>query len=135
MMRVFRSSKANRVVFAVICLMIVLTGAGNLLQGRLGYQNYKGFSVFAPFAILVGALGLALAVLRPHSSSRETKPIAETRTGVARAELPEKSGFGQVRLELPRTPFHGKFRSLRRMDALGNRGVWTEVNDYRGGIA
>jgi hypothetical protein len=52
------------VVFAVICLMIVLTGGGNLLQGRLGYQNYKGFSVFAPFAILVGALGLALAVLR-----------------------------------------------------------------------
>ncbi len=65
MMKAFQSAKLNRVVFAVICLMIVLTGAGNLLQGRLDYQNYKGFSVFAPFAVLVGTLGLVLAILRP----------------------------------------------------------------------
>jgi hypothetical protein len=65
MMRAFRSPILKRVVFAVICLMVVLTGAGNMVQGRMDYQNYKGFSVFAPFGILVGALGLILAIWRP----------------------------------------------------------------------
>jgi hypothetical protein len=89
MMKAFRSPTINRVLFGLICLIVVLTGAGNLLQGRLGYQNYKGFSVFAPFAILVGALGLVIAILRPaffasekghrRNRTRTSKPASSTR--------------------------------------------------------
>ena len=73
MMRAFQSRTINRIVFAVICLLIILTGAGNLFQGRLEYHNYKGFSVFAPFAILVGFLGLVLVIARPAFFSSSDK--------------------------------------------------------------
>jgi hypothetical protein len=56
----------RRVLFGLVCVLIVLTGLGNLLNRRLEYQNYKGFAVFAPFAILIGCLGLTLVILRPR---------------------------------------------------------------------
>jgi hypothetical protein len=72
-MNAFRSPTGRRVVFAVICLLIVLTGAGNLLKGHLDYRNYKGFYVFAPFAVLVGCLGLVLAIWRPKLFADQAK--------------------------------------------------------------
>jgi len=86
MLKLFQSPTANRVIFAVICVMIVLTGAGHLLHGRIVYQGSRGFWVFAPFAILIGALGFVLAIWRPtlfaptqkkedrRSSNRPTAP-------------------------------------------------------------
>jgi hypothetical protein len=54
-----------------VCVTIILLGAGNLLNGRLGYFNYKGFYVFAPFAIFAGLLG-SIAAFRVKSSSQAT---------------------------------------------------------------
>jgi hypothetical protein len=73
MMKAFRSPTANRLIFALICLMITLTGAGNLLHGRMDYQNYKGFPAFAPFAILLGALGLVAVIWRPATFTPDPK--------------------------------------------------------------
>jgi hypothetical protein len=72
MMKMFSSPRAGRILIAIICIVIILIGVGNLLNGRLEYRNYKGFFVFAPFAILVGALGL-VAVFRLKSPSSSAK--------------------------------------------------------------
>jgi hypothetical protein len=72
MMRTLGSPKVGRILIAIICVAIILIGVGNLLNGRLEYRNYKGLHVFAPFAILVGSLGL-IAALRPKSASAEAK--------------------------------------------------------------
>ena len=72
-MNAFRSPIARRVIFAVICLLIVLTGAGNLLKGHPDYRSYKGLYVFAPFAVLVDCLGLVLTIWRPKFFADQAK--------------------------------------------------------------
>lgn len=48
-------------------LMIIATGALVLVQGRLHYRNPWGLPVFAPFALIIGALFAISAIrLRPH---------------------------------------------------------------------
>jgi hypothetical protein len=73
----------SRALFGLICLLIALTGVGNLFRHRLTYLNYKGFEVFAPFAIVVGCLGMAIAIWKPtfFADSREKQehqPISPT---------------------------------------------------------
>jgi hypothetical protein len=45
-----------------LSLALVLGGTHALLSGDLGYHNYWGGTVFAPFAIAIGVLLLLLAV-------------------------------------------------------------------------
>jgi hypothetical protein len=74
-MKAFRSPTARRILFAVLFLLIVLTGAGNLLKGRIDYRNYKGFWVFAPLAILIGLLGVVVVIRRSKTfADSEKKP-------------------------------------------------------------
>ena len=51
----------QRFVFGVISFVIVLLGVGHLVRGQLGYQNWWGGYVFAPFAIIIGVGGLLIA--------------------------------------------------------------------------
>jgi|ERR1035441_2717026 hypothetical protein len=68
MFKSFGSPKTARIVLAIFSAAIILIGVGNLLNGRLEYLNYKGFYVFAPYAILAGLLGL-IAAFRVKPSS------------------------------------------------------------------
>jgi len=83
MFRKVQSRAVSRAVFGLICALIFLTGIGNLLRHRLDYLNYKGFAVFSPFAILVGGLGLAVAISKPQlfiksDEKHETSSISPT---------------------------------------------------------
>jgi hypothetical protein len=66
MFRTFISAGANRIIFALICLLIILTGLSALTTGHLDYLNWRGIIVFAPFAIIVGSLGLTVAAFKPQ---------------------------------------------------------------------
>ena len=43
---------------ALVCLVAMGMGLETVRRGGLTYRNYEGLSVFAPFAILIGAVGL-----------------------------------------------------------------------------
>jgi len=45
-----------------------LSGAGTLLRGQLHYPNYWGGAVFAPFALLIGALAIFIAIVQGRQS-------------------------------------------------------------------
>jgi hypothetical protein len=49
-------STKKRLVVGLIGLIIFATGILSLIAGRLHYSNYWGGMVFAPFAIVVGAM-------------------------------------------------------------------------------
>ncbi|HEX9199179.1 MAG TPA: hypothetical protein VF865_06445 [Acidobacteriaceae bacterium] len=58
------SPATKRLVFGVICLTLFAAGLGDLLFGQHGSQTPSGLSALAPFAVVIGALGLAAAVWR-----------------------------------------------------------------------
>ena len=66
MLRTFRSTGATRIIFALVCLLIILKGLSALANGHLVYQNWRGFIVFAPFAIIIGSLGLTVVAFKPQ---------------------------------------------------------------------
>jgi hypothetical protein len=43
--------------------MLISSGLGPLLEKRLEYFNYRGAVVFAPFALLMGALAIFAAIV------------------------------------------------------------------------
>jgi hypothetical protein len=45
-------------IFLMLGLLVIATATATLLGGRLGYYNYLRLPVFAPFAIVVGAVFL-----------------------------------------------------------------------------
>jgi hypothetical protein len=51
-------------IFAMLSLLVISTGMATLAKGRLGYYNYRGLTVYAPFAIVVGLRFLLVALMR-----------------------------------------------------------------------
>jgi hypothetical protein len=52
----------ERIALAFTGVLVMALGAGNLLQGKLHYQNYWHAPVFAPFALFVGVLIIFVAI-------------------------------------------------------------------------
>jgi uncharacterized membrane protein YfcA len=73
MIRKLGSPRGGRVAVALISALIVLLGAGNFFRGHIGYRNWWGGVVFAPFAIIGGSLGLFVAGFRPKFFLSEKK--------------------------------------------------------------
>ena len=72
-----RRHRLERLLLCLLSLALVLAGVHALLSGNLGYHNYWGGTVFAPFAIAIGVLLLLLAVFawpRLRSSHLLTAP-------------------------------------------------------------
>jgi hypothetical protein len=87
MMKKFGSPRTARIAMAFVCLLILILGAATLFQGNIGYRNWWGGVVFAPFAIIVGGLGLFIAGFRPKFFSGTAKEKSRIRgwpTGRAR---------------------------------------------------
>jgi hypothetical protein len=51
-------------------VLLTIGGAATLYRGLLGWHNYWGGFVFAPFAIIVGLLMIAAAFKRPSKRKR-----------------------------------------------------------------
>jgi hypothetical protein len=88
MMKKLGSPRAGRTAFTVFSLVIILFGAGSLFRGHIGYRNWWGGVVFAPFAIIIGTLCLFIAGFRPklfsNTSSKKKSRIRGWPTGRAR---------------------------------------------------
>jgi len=87
MMKGLGSPQGGRIALAVVCIVILLLGVGTFFQGNIGYRNWWGGVVFAPFAIIVGGLGLFVAGFRPKFFSGTAKKRSRIRgwpTGRAR---------------------------------------------------
>ena len=55
----------RRTILALISCSIVMLGAATLFHGKLEYYNWWGGIIFAPFAIIIGSLGLVIAAFKP----------------------------------------------------------------------
>jgi hypothetical protein len=87
MMKKLGSPRAARIAVGLGCFLILMLGMGTLFQGNVGYRNWWGGVVFAPFAILVGGLGLFIAGFKPKFFSGPDKKKSRIRgwpTGRAR---------------------------------------------------
>jgi hypothetical protein len=63
-MNKLRSERLGRALFMLVALSVPLLGVRTLLKGDLFYSNYWGGLVFGSLAIVIGLLGLYLAVFR-----------------------------------------------------------------------
>src|SRR5271170_2371485 len=93
MMKGLGSPQGGRIALAVVCIVILLLGVGTFFQGNIGYRNWWGGVVFAPFAIIVGGLGLFVAGFRPKffsgtSEEEEPYPRLAYRTGALLSQTP-----------------------------------------------
>jgi hypothetical protein len=59
MVRVGKSGLAG----FLVSMLILCLALGTILKGRLQYSNYWGGAVFAPFALLIGALGMVASIM------------------------------------------------------------------------
>src|SRR5437899_10064043 len=60
----------------LIFVALVTSGVGALATGRLGWTNYWGGFVFAPFALIIAALLIVAAFRKPSpDSSRRRRHI------------------------------------------------------------
>jgi uncharacterized membrane protein len=66
MIRTFGPPWVRRAFLALISFLIVMLGVGTLFRGKIEYYNWWGGIVFAPFAIVIGSLGLLIAAFRPN---------------------------------------------------------------------
>jgi hypothetical protein len=65
-------STKKRMVLATLGLIIFATGVLSLMAGRLYYSNHWGVMMFAPYAILVGALVIVgMIFMRPSRPTGE----------------------------------------------------------------
>jgi hypothetical protein len=74
-----RRRSVERAVALVISAGLLLDGIRAILRNPLWlYSNYFGGAVFGPFAVLLGAFGLYLAIFRPESlepgNGKHSKP-------------------------------------------------------------
>jgi hypothetical protein len=53
-----------------ISILVLCFGISTLLKGRLQYSNYWGGAVFAPFAILIGVLGIFAGIVTWRNQHR-----------------------------------------------------------------
>lgn len=51
-------------------VLILCFGVATLMKGKLQYPNYWGGPVFAPFAILVGVLGIFVGIVSVRKARR-----------------------------------------------------------------
>jgi hypothetical protein len=65
MIKTFGASWVGRTLLALISFLIVMLGVATLFQGKIEYYNWWGGIVFAPFAIMIGFLGLVIAAFKP----------------------------------------------------------------------
>ena len=69
------------------------------IQGKIEYYNWWGGIVFAPFAIVIGSLGLLIATFKPsvflETAKKKTRfgGWPKGRSRYQQAMLPEKSPF------------------------------------------
>jgi hypothetical protein len=61
-MKPARRDRLNKIAVIVTGLMLIFYGAAGILADRSTYSNYWGGRVFAPFAILVGALFIYIVI-------------------------------------------------------------------------
>jgi hypothetical protein len=54
-----------RIVLALLSLVIVIFGVASFFNGGTAYFNSRAGIVFAPVAIIIGVLGLIVAVCKP----------------------------------------------------------------------
>ncbi len=74
------ASARSRFVFAIMSLTIVLLGLLAIFRSPiLSYRNWWGGLVFAPFAIVVGALFFLVMVIRPDKIGSNTSGRKEPR--------------------------------------------------------
>jgi hypothetical protein len=66
MIKTFGPPWVRRTFLALISFVIVMLGVGTLFHGKIEYYNWWGGIVFAPFAIVIGSLGLFIAAFRPN---------------------------------------------------------------------
>ncbi|MDT7812260.1 MAG: hypothetical protein QOJ42_2176 [Acidobacteriaceae bacterium] len=66
MIKTFGPPWVRRAFLALISFLIVMLGVGTLFHGKIEYYNWWGGIVFAPFAIVIGSLGLLIAAFRPN---------------------------------------------------------------------
>ena len=64
MIKGFGPSWVPRTIIATISLVIVLFGVATLFNEKLTYYNSWSGIVFAPIAIIIGALGLIIAIFK-----------------------------------------------------------------------
>lgn len=65
MIKTFGPPWVRRTILALISFFIVMLGAATLFHGKLEYYNWWGGIIFAPFAIIIGSLGLVIAAFKP----------------------------------------------------------------------
>jgi len=61
-----RKSVLGRLIFGTVCLGVLLFGVVALGHSYPSYRNYWGGEVGAIPTIVIGALGLGIAILRPR---------------------------------------------------------------------
>jgi uncharacterized membrane protein len=66
MIKTFGPPWLRRTILALISFLIVMLGAATLFHSRIEYYNRWGGIVFAPFAIIIGSLGLVIAAFKPE---------------------------------------------------------------------
>jgi hypothetical protein len=66
------SKESYRFLVGLASGIVFSLGMGHLLLGHLEYQNWWGSYVFAPFAIVVGALGLFVAIFAKPAPTMNT---------------------------------------------------------------
>ena len=69
----------GRVLLALVSLTILALGSGTLVRGGLHYQNWWGGTMFAPFAIVIGGLGLFIAAFAPKAFAEKATRRSRTR--------------------------------------------------------
>jgi len=61
-----RKDVLGRLIFGVVSSGVLLFGLAALERGQASYRNFWGGEVGAVPAIVIGALGLGIAILRPR---------------------------------------------------------------------
>jgi CDP-diglyceride synthetase len=56
----------------VVSVLVLCLGVTTLLKGKLQYSNYWSGAVFAPFAVLIGVLGILAGIIIWRKSRRRT---------------------------------------------------------------
>ena len=56
------AKRRGRVMLGLMGIVIISLGSRTLTQGKLHYSNWWGGAVFAPFAIIVGAMVVVVAI-------------------------------------------------------------------------
>ncbi len=59
----------------LVALILILFGVAALLKGDLGYRNYWGGLVFAPYAIAIGLFILIAVVFRWRKLSQKPEQL------------------------------------------------------------